>query len=86
MVAGYRTGVLRLHDTATGTIEPLVLREPGRVSMYVCGPTVYDVPHIGHGRFALAFDILRRLPRVLGSEVRYVSNITDIDDKIIARP
>jgi cysteinyl-tRNA synthetase len=77
--------VLRLHDTATGTIEPLVLREPGHVSMYVCGPTVYDVPHIGHGRFALAFDILRRYLEFSGLEVRYVSNITDIDDKIIAR-
>jgi cysteinyl-tRNA synthetase len=77
--------VLRLHDTATGTIEPLVLRDPGHVSMYVCGPTVYDVPHIGHGRFALAFDILRRYLEFTGLEVRYVSNITDIDDKIIAR-
>jgi cysteinyl-tRNA synthetase len=53
--------------------------------MYVCGPTVYDVPHIGHGRFALAFDILRRYLEFTGLEVRYVSNITDIDDKIIAR-
>jgi cysteinyl-tRNA synthetase len=53
--------------------------------MYVCGPTVYDVPHIGHGRFALAFDILRRYLEFSGLEVRYVSNITDIDDKIIAR-
>jgi cysteinyl-tRNA synthetase len=77
--------VLRLHDTATGTVEPLVLREPGRVSMYVCGPTVYDVAHIGHGRMALAFDILRRYLEFSGLEVRYVSNITDIDDKIIAR-
>jgi len=77
--------VLRLHDTATGTVDPLVLRDPGHVSMYVCGPTVYDVPHIGHGRFALAFDILRRYLEFSGLEVRYVSNVTDIDDKIIAR-
>jgi cysteinyl-tRNA synthetase len=77
--------VLRLHDTATGAIEPLVLRDPGTVSMYVCGPTVYDVPHIGHGRFALAFDILRRYLEFSGLQVRYVSNITDIDDKIINR-
>jgi len=53
--------------------------------MYVCGPTVYDVPHLGHGRFALVFDVLRRYLRFAGLEVRYVSNITDIDDKIIAR-
>jgi cysteinyl-tRNA synthetase len=77
--------VLRLHDTATGTIEPLELRQSGQVSMYVCGPTVYDVAHIGHGRMALAFDILRRYLEFTGLEVRYVSNITDIDDKIIAR-
>jgi cysteinyl-tRNA synthetase len=53
--------------------------------MYVCGLTVYDVPHIGHGRMALAFDILRRYLEFSGLEVRFVSNITDIDDKIIAR-
>jgi len=53
--------------------------------MYVCGPTVYDVPHIGHGRFALAFDVLRRYLEFCGLEVDYVSNVTDIDDKIIAR-
>ena len=79
----YRTGVLRLHDTATGSVRPLELREPGRVSMYVCGLTVYDVPHIGHGRFAVAFDVLRRYLEFSGLEVDYVSNITDIDDKII---
>jgi len=53
--------------------------------MYVCGPTVYDVPHLGHGRFVLVFDVLRRYLEFTGLEVRYVSNVTDIDDKIIAR-
>jgi len=53
--------------------------------MYVCGPTVYDVPHLGHGRFALVFDILRRYLAYRGLTVTYVSNITDIDDKIIER-
>jgi len=77
--------VLRLHDTATRETRPLSLRDEGRVSMYVCGPTVYDVPHIGHGRFVLVFDVLRRYLEFLGLEVRYVSNVTDIDDKIIAR-
>jgi cysteinyl-tRNA synthetase len=77
--------VLRLHDTATGTTRPLELRDAGKVSMYVCGLTVYDVPHIGHGRFAIAFDVLRRYLEFCGFEVNYVSNITDIDDKIIAR-
>jgi len=53
--------------------------------MYVCGLTVYDVPHLGHGRFALVFDVLRRFLEFRGLEVRYVSNITDIDDHIITR-
>ncbi len=55
------------------------------MSMYVCGPTVYDVPHLGHGRFSLVFDVLRRYLEFCGLEVRYVSNITDIDDHIITR-
>ena len=53
--------------------------------MYVCGPTVYDLPHIGHGRFNLVFDVLRRYLLFSGLEVHYVSNVTDIDDKIITR-
>jgi cysteinyl-tRNA synthetase len=53
--------------------------------MYVCGPTVYDLPHIGHGRAALVYDLLRRYLEWRGHEVRHVSNVTDIDDKIIAR-
>jgi cysteinyl-tRNA synthetase len=77
--------VLRLHDTALGTIVPLELRQPGRASIYVCGPTVYDEPHIGHGRFNVAWDVLRRYLTWTGLDVRYVSNVTDIDDKIIAR-
>ncbi|MHB8681245.1 MAG: cysteine--tRNA ligase [Acidimicrobiales bacterium] len=77
--------MLRLHDTATGTVAPLELRRPGAVSMYVCGPTVYDVPHIGHGRFSLVFDVLRRYLEFSGLAVDYVSNVTDIDDQIINR-
>ena len=53
--------------------------------MYVCGPTVYDLPHIGHGRFTLTFDVLRRYLLFGGLAVRYVSNITDVDDNIIKR-
>jgi cysteinyl-tRNA synthetase len=53
--------------------------------MYVCGPTVYGPPHLGHGRFSLVFDVLRRYLEWSGIEVTYVSNITDIDDKIIER-
>ncbi|MDA8313547.1 MAG: cysteine--tRNA ligase [Actinomycetota bacterium] len=77
--------MLRLYDTATGRVRPLELRDPGRVSIYVCGPTVYEAPHLGHGRFALVFDVLRRYLTFAGLEVDYVSNVTDIDDHIIDR-
>jgi cysteinyl-tRNA synthetase len=77
--------VLHLHDTATGTVRPFEPRTPGQVSMYVCGPTVDNDPHIGHGRFNLNYDILRRYLLFNGVDVDYVSNVTDIEDKIIAR-
>ena len=77
--------MLQLHDTATGEVRPLELRDEGRVSMYVCGPTVYDLPHLGHGRFTLVFDVLRRHLIASGLAVTYASNITDIDDKIIEK-
>ncbi len=77
--------VLHLYDTATDAVRQLELRQPGVVSIYVCGPTVYDVPHIGHGRAVLVYDVLRRYLIWQGLEVRLVSNITDIDDKIINR-
>jgi cysteinyl-tRNA synthetase len=62
--------------------EPLV---PGKVGLYVCGPTVYDYAHIGNARPVVVFDVLYRLLKHLYSEVRYVRNITDVDDKIIDR-
>ena len=77
--------MLHLHDTATGTVHPLELRAEGKVSMYVCGPTVYDLPHIGHGRYNLVFDVLRRYLLFTGLDVHYVSNVTDVDDNIIKR-
>ncbi|HTU39070.1 MAG TPA: cysteine--tRNA ligase [Acidimicrobiales bacterium] len=77
--------MLRLHDTATGSVRPLELRTEGEASMYVCGPTVYDLPHIGHGRYNLVFDVLRRYLLFCGLDVHYVSNITDVDDNIIKR-
>ena len=77
--------MLNLYDTATAQIRPLKQRVPGHLSIYLCGPTVYGPPHIGHGRATLVYDILRRYLEWSGVKVRLVSNITDIDDKIIDR-
>ena len=77
--------VIRLYDTAQGAVVPLEPRDPGKVSIYVCGPTVYGPPHVGHGRSMLVFDVLRRYLEWSGLEVHHVSNITDIDDQIINR-
>jgi cysteinyl-tRNA synthetase len=77
--------VIRLHDSATGEVRELAQRDPGTVGFYVCGPTVYDVPHLGHGRHVLTYDVLRRYLEWTGVTVRHVSNITDVDDKIIER-
>ena len=77
--------MFRLYDTATGEVRELRLRTPGKVGIYLCGPTVYGPPHLGHGRATLVYDILRRYLEYTGLEVRLVSNITDIDDKIIDR-
>ncbi len=77
--------MLRIHNSLTGrreTFEPL---EPGHARMYVCGITVYDHVHVGHARSQIAFDIARRWLRASGYRVTYVRNITDIDDKILAR-
>ncbi|MHB8671766.1 MAG: cysteine--tRNA ligase [Acidimicrobiales bacterium] len=77
--------MLRLHDTVLGRVVELTPRREGEVSIYVCGPTVYDVPHIGHGRSVLVYDVLRRYLEWCGYSVRHVSNVTDVDDQIIAR-
>jgi cysteinyl-tRNA synthetase len=77
--------VLHLYDTATREVRELALREPGKVSIYLCGPTVYGPPHLGHGRATLVYDILRRYLEWSGLNVRLVSNVTDIEDKIIER-
>ena len=77
--------MFRLYDTATSEVRELALCTPGKVGIYLCGPTVYGPPHLGHGRATLVYDILRRYLEWSGLEVRLVSNITDIDDKIIDR-
>src|SRR5579871_4438006 len=58
---------------------------PGKIGIYVCGMTVYDYCHIGHGRVLVSFDVITRYLRSVGYDVTYVRNITDIDDKIIKR-
>src|SRR3989441_13154212 len=77
--------MIRLHDTLSRETVELVPRESGKVSIYVCGPTVYEAPHVGHGRAALVFDIIRRCLEWRGLDAAVVSNVTDVEDKIIAR-
>src|SRR5438132_3059607 len=86
---------LKIYNTLTREKEPFEPLVPGRVNMYVCGPTVYDSPHIGHAKSAVSFDIVVRYLRYLGHGVLYVQNITDVghltddgdegEDKIIRR-
>jgi len=75
---------IRLHNTLTRTKVPLRTERPDRVTMYVCGPTVYDYAHIGNARPAVVFDVLSRLLRHDYPQVIYVRNFTDVDDKINA--
>ncbi len=75
---------MQLHNTASGRKEPFVPQNPERVTMYVCGPTVYSYAHIGNARPAVVFDVLARLLRRRYPRVDYARNITDIDDKINA--
>jgi cysteinyl-tRNA synthetase len=77
--------VLRIHDTARREKVEFVPRRDGAVSMYVCGPTPYDASHLGHGRTAVVFDTIRRYLVWRGYDVSYVSNVTDVEDRIIAR-
>jgi cysteinyl-tRNA synthetase len=76
---------LRIHNTMTRTKEDFVPLDPNHVTLYVCGPTVYDRAHIGNARPAIIFDVLSRLLRRLYPKVTYARNITDVDDKINAR-
>ena len=77
--------MLQIHNSLTRHKADFVPLEPGKVRLYVCGMTVYDLCHLGHARVMVVFDVVYRYLRHLGYEVTYVRNITDIDDKIINR-
>jgi len=77
--------MLRIYNTLTNKKEEFVPIEPGKVKMYVCGMTVYDLCHLGHARVLVVFDMVTRFLRSSGYDVTYIRNITDIDDKIIQR-
>ncbi|MDR2106168.1 MAG: cysteine--tRNA ligase [Coriobacteriales bacterium] len=79
------TRTIRLYNTLTRRKEEFVPREAGKVSFYLCGPTVYNHIHIGNARTFLSFDVIRRYFEYAGFEVTFVQNITDVDDKIIKR-
>ena len=76
---------LRIHNTLSRKVENFIPLTPGKVRMYVCGMTIYDLCHIGHARMMMAFDIVQRWLKTSGFDVTYVRNITDIEDKIIRR-
>ena len=73
---------IRLHDTRSGRLVPLEPRDPGRVSMYACGPTVYGRIHVGNARPFVIFSLLKRFLAHEGYDVTFVANVTDVNDKI----
>jgi cysteinyl-tRNA synthetase len=75
---------IRVHNTLSGKVEPFVPQKPGEVSIYTCGPTVYDYAHIGNYRTFVFQDILRRFLELRGFALKHVMNLTDVDDRIIA--
>jgi cysteinyl-tRNA synthetase len=75
---------IAIYNTLTRRKEEFVPREPGKVGMYVCGVTPYAPAHLGHGRHAVAFDVVRRWFSYRGYEITYVMNVTDVEDKIIS--
>lgn len=82
---GNPTTMLKIYNSLTKKKEEFKPIHPGKVGMYVCGVTIYDLCHIGHGRTFVSFDVVSRYLRFLGYDLKFVRNITDIDDKIIKR-
>ena len=78
--------MIRIYNTLTRKKEDFVPLEEGKVRMYVCGPTVYNFIHIGNARPMIVFDTVRRYLEAKGYDVNFVSNFTDVDDKIIKKP
>jgi len=76
---------IQVHDTLAGGKRELIPLEPGKIGLYVCGPTVYDFSHLGHARCYVVWDVVVRHLRARGLQVRFVRNFTDVDDKIIKR-
>ena len=77
--------MLRIYNSLSGKKEVFKPRVAGQIGLYVCGITVYDHCHLGHGRSMVCFDVITRFLRAEGYSLNFVRNITDIDDKIIAR-
>ena len=74
---------MKIYNTYSRQLEDFQPIEPGKVKMYVCGPTVYNYIHVGNARSVVAFDLVRKYLEFRGFEVQYISNFTDVDDKII---
>ena len=77
--------MLKIHNSLAREKQDFIPLVPGKVKIYVCGMTVYDYCHLGHARMMVVFDMVQRWLRASGFDVRYVRNITDVDDKIIKR-
>ena len=76
---------LKIYNTLSREKESFETHEPGKVRMYVCGPTVYDSAHVGHAMSSIVFDVMRRYLEYKGYQVKHVMNYTDVDDKVIRR-
>ena len=82
-MAGTISEPMQIYNTLGRELVEFVPRDQGAVSMYVCGATVQARPHLGHGRYAVVFDVIRRYLSWLGYDVTYVRNVTDVEDRII---